>query len=50
MSAYQPNEACLTGNCQFCGQNTDCVLLAILQKVKNLENALAQVAAQTSQT
>jgi hypothetical protein len=47
MSAYQPNDGCLTGNCQFCGQNSDCVLLAILQKVKNLENAIAQMANQS---
>jgi hypothetical protein len=46
MAAYQANEGCLSGNCKFCGQNTDCVLLAVLQKVTGLEDALKQISGQ----
>lgn len=47
MTASPPNEGCLTGNCEFCGQKEDCVLLAILRKVDNLERIIERLAAQT---
>ena len=37
-----------SGNCEFCNQNTDCVLLAILQKVKTLELLVEKMASQTA--
>jgi hypothetical protein len=43
MRDFQTNSTCLTGNCQFCGEKGDCVLLAILEKVKKLENALEKI-------
>jgi len=47
MSASPPNDGCLTGNCQFCGQKDDCVLLAILKKVDSLESMVERMAGQT---
>jgi hypothetical protein len=43
MTGQQNNSVCLTGNCQFCAEKGDCVLLATLQKVEKLENALEKV-------
>ena len=48
MPACPFNEGCLSGNCEFCSQKTDCVLLAILQKVENLELAIENMAGKTS--
>jgi hypothetical protein len=48
MSACPLNSGCNTGNCQFCDQKGDCVLLAILQKVANLESIMASMAGQTA--
>jgi len=31
------------GNCAFCSQKDDCVLLTILQKVQDLETAVQQL-------
>jgi hypothetical protein len=44
MAAYQMNEVCLSGNCKFCDQQGDCVLLAIMQKVNHLESIVAKTA------
>ena len=35
---------CSLGNCAFCTQNTDCILLAILKKVEGLEIVIAKMA------
>jgi hypothetical protein len=48
MSACPPNDGCLSGNCEFCGQKGDCVLLAILRKVSNLESIIEKMAGQTA--
>ena len=40
------SQGCSLGNCQFCENNMDCVLLSILQKIESLENALEKVAGQ----
>ncbi len=31
------NNLCTTGNCQFCEQQADCVLLQMLQKINQLQ-------------
>jgi hypothetical protein len=36
----QPNDACLVGNCQFCGQKEDCVFLTILNKLAAIEKTV----------
>ncbi len=36
-------ESCYPGNCQFCDQRMDCILLAILQKLEKLEVALSEI-------
>jgi hypothetical protein len=43
MTDFQTNSTCLTGNCQFCGEKGDCVLLETFEKVKKLENALEKI-------
>lgn len=48
MTGNQSNEVCLTGNCQFCGQKGDCVLLNILKKVENLENIIERLNSQVA--
>jgi len=48
MSTCPLNNECSLGNCEFCSQKADCVLLAILQKVANLENTLEQMASQAA--
>ena len=48
MSTCPLNDGCSLGNCQFCEQKMDCVLLAILQKVANLENTIEKIASQTA--
>lgn len=40
-------DGCTLGNCQFCGQKEDCVLMAILRKVDDLEGVLEKIARQT---
>ena len=35
------------GNCKFCSQKADCILLAILQKMENLERVIEKMAGQT---
>jgi len=35
-------EGCFPGNCKFCDQRMDCILLTILQKLDQLEIALAE--------
>jgi hypothetical protein len=40
-------DGCTLSNCQFCEQKEDCVLLAILQKVADLEGVLEKMAGQT---
>jgi hypothetical protein len=48
MSTCPLDNGCLSGNCEFCSQKADCVLLAILQKVANLESAVENLARQTT--
>jgi hypothetical protein len=50
MPAYQNNEGCLTGNCDFCSQKTDCIFLSILKKVTRLESIIEKLTSQTVQT
>jgi hypothetical protein len=50
MSANQYNEGCLAGNCDFCGQKTDCIFLSILKKVTRLENIIEKLTSQAVQT
>jgi hypothetical protein len=37
--SFTPNDTCLVGNCQFCGQKEDCVFLTILNKLTALEKS-----------
>jgi hypothetical protein len=48
MSACPLNDGCSLGNCEFCSQKADCVLLAILQKVESLERVIERLASQTA--
>ena len=48
MSECPLNNGCYSGNCEFCSQKMDGVLLAILQKVVNLERAIKKMASQTA--
>ena len=48
MSACPSNNGCLLGNCEFCDQKSDCVLLAILNKMANLESIIEKMAGQTA--
>ena len=48
MSDCPLNDGCYSGNCEFCSQKMDCVLLAILQKVANLESVIEKMAGQTA--
>jgi hypothetical protein len=43
MTGYESNGTCLTGNCQFCAEKGDCVLLSVFQKVENLEKTVAEM-------
>jgi len=43
-----PLNNCSLGNCEFCSQQADCVLLALLQKVETLERVIERVASQTA--
>jgi len=45
MSTCPLNTECCLGNCEFCSQKGDCILMALFKKVENLENTLAQLAA-----
>lgn len=40
-------DGCTSGNCEFCGQKEDCVLVAILRKVADLEDLIEKMARQT---
>ena len=48
MSTCPLNNGCSLGNCEFCSQKMDCVLLAILQKVESLERVIEKMAGQTA--
>lgn len=48
MSTCPLNNECASSNCEFCSQKADCVLLAILQKVANLERVIENLAGQTA--
>ena len=48
MSTCPLNDGCSLGNCEFCSQKMDCILLAILQKVERLERVIEGVASQTA--
>lgn len=48
MSTCPFDDGCYRGNCEFCSQKVDCVLLAILQKVANLERIMEKIAGQTA--
>jgi len=48
MSTCPLNNGCSLGNCEFCSQKADCVLLALLQKVETLERVIERVASQTA--
>ena len=48
MCACPLNNGCSLGNCEFCSQKMDCVLLAILQKVESLERVIEKMAGQTT--
>lgn len=48
MSTCPLDKECSLGNCEFCSQKADCVLLAILQKVANLERVIENLAGQTA--
>lgn len=34
---------CATGNCRFCEQQADCVLLHILQRINQLQNTMNEL-------
>ena len=36
------------GNCKFCSQKMDCILMAILQKVESIELVLEKMAGKTA--
>ena len=48
MSTCPLDDGCNSGNCQFCEQKMDCVLLAILQKVENLERIIEKKTSQAA--
>ena len=48
MSTCPLENECYSGNCKFCIQKMDCVLLAILQKVESLERVVEKMASQTA--
>jgi len=48
MSTCLLNNGCSLGNCEFCSQKADCVLLAILQKVETLERVIERLTNQTA--
>ena len=48
MSTCPLNDGCSLGNCEFCSQKMDCILLAILQKVESLELVIEKIAGQTA--
>jgi hypothetical protein len=48
MSTCPLNDGCSLGNCEFCSQKMDCILLAILQKVESLERVIEKMAGQTA--
>jgi len=48
MSDCPLDDGCYSGNCEFCSQKMDCVLLAILKKVENLESIIERMASQTA--
>ncbi|MFA5317805.1 MAG: hypothetical protein WC369_10355 [Dehalococcoidales bacterium] len=42
MSLCPLDNMCALGNCEFCSQKEDCVLLAIFQKITKLELIMAK--------
>ena len=48
MSTCPLNGGCSLGNCEFCSQKMDCILLAILKKVESLERVMERLASQTA--
>ena len=48
MSTCPLNDGCSLGNCEFCSQKMDCILLAILQKVESLERVIEKMVGQTA--
>ena len=48
MSVCPLDDGCYLGNCEFCSQKMDCVLLAILKKVANLERVIEKMASQAA--
>ena len=48
MSTCPLNNGCSLGNCEFCDQKGDCVLLAVLKKVEYLESVIVKMAGQTT--
>lgn len=38
-----PLDAGCAGNCQFCVQKTDCILLALLHRLENLEASIQEL-------
>jgi hypothetical protein len=48
MSTCPLNNGCSLGNCEFCSQKTDCILMAILQKVERLKLAMEKLTGQTA--
>jgi len=48
MSACPLKDGCSLGNCKFCSQKMDCILVAILQKVESLEHVIEETVSQSA--